>query len=97
VATKKLPPWIQKALDSRHAESTVKAWSDSDYEAKGLGRINLRLPFSTLKHLDQLAANTGKNKALLIEELVDAEHARVFEDVDPSDPQKMNLNPKTKT
>ncbi len=97
MATKKLPAWIQKAIDDRTVEAKTSAWSDADYTAKGLGRINLRLPVNTLKNLDQLHGHTGKNKALLIEELVDAEHTRVFGNVDPGDPEKMKLNPsKTK-
>jgi len=89
MATKKVPAWIERAT-----VHSSRAWNDAKYAQKGMGRLNLRLPNETLSKLEELAAHTQLGKAVIVEQLIDAEHARVFEGVDPEDPQKMNLHPK---
>lgn len=47
--------------------SNSHAWSDADYEAKGLGKLTLRLPTSVLSRLKRVAKRLGLSRATVVQ------------------------------
>ena len=55
-----------------------RIWTDADYEARGFGRIGLRLPLKILMQLRQLAGSENKRKTKIIATLITQEHKKQF-------------------
>lgn len=55
------------------------AWTDADYEAKGLGKVTLRLPTSVLARLEAVAKRLRLSRATVVQmgiERIDRENKK---------------------
>lgn len=54
------------------------AWSEADYAAAGMGRLNLRLPLAILQKLRELGATENQGKKDILQQMILSEYRKHF-------------------
>ena len=75
MATKKLPEWLRKAAEAK----ATAGWTDEKYAEKGIGSVRLRLPFTTIEQLAELALQAGTSRQDVVQKLIETEHSKTKE------------------